>query len=940
MSKVAILRTSPRTVLADYHRLMNLAGYQDVVAKDADTALKVNISWHFFFPGSSTTPWQLEGVIRAMEQDGYDKRLIHACHNRTVVIDAYLGERENKQINVVQAHGLRNIHLYEEGVEWINVRDAVGDLADRFLVLNQVYPDGFMIPKRFIGENIIHLPTVKCVHPDTEIVLADGSLMRIGDMVERQLAQGGPAILDEDGDTRVAAQAQLLSLTDGISVDVRPTRYFWRTPLKGRKVWRVQLKTGREVQVSSEHPFLTPQGWRRAASLAVDDRVAIPRRIKIKGQSQPLPRLEKHYGNTSTVWLRLPDQTSPDFWRWMGYFMAEGWMQKMPTSCRIWWTNSAPILCEDFAALTRDLFGVTLTRRPDDPNTYYFNALQIEEFFEKLGLTAPLNAGTKQVPPLLFRCPDNEIAAFLQGYFDGDAGIGKRDGLHVVTKSEALARQVQYLLSRLGVVSFKKDRWSRSQPGGPRLWYHEIAVYSDELVELNKHIQLRSARKQRRINALVERRSASKRPSNWDTIPLETQTFRTVRQGLGFTQEATGRASSVSNIEQGYTQPTRPTAAYFLDLFQQADVDSQFAPELQAMHQLVGEDIAWDHIVEIEAVEADTEYLYDFTMQGAPNFIGNGVFLHNTHIFTTTTGAMKNAFGGLLNERRHWTHPVIHETLVDLLMIQQKIHSGVFAVMDGTFAGDGPGPRCMIPYVKNVLLASSDQVAIDAVAAKLMGIDPMSIKYIRLAHELGLGCGDPDQIEIVGDEEAGRQNWHFQGAFKQMTFASRMQHKIYWGPLKGPLEWSLKTVLAPWSYMASVVYHDTFWYPVFGEKKMAEALNSDWGRLFRNWEQLLPDPDGRGWSDVGQGQVELERSGMGVFWRSFGILWTALKEAPEVAAQRRRASIGHRHQHNGGDPQHAQPVRGEAGPLIGLALGLVAFLAVLVFLLKRLCRRN
>src|SRR5512143_623478 len=127
-SKVAILKTSPRTVLADYHRLMNLAAYQDVIAKDADTALKVNISWHFFYPGSSTTPWQLEGVIRAMEKDGYNPELIHACHNRTVVIDAHLGERENKQINVVQAHGLRNEHLYERQ-EWINVHDGVGDLT-------------------------------------------------------------------------------------------------------------------------------------------------------------------------------------------------------------------------------------------------------------------------------------------------------------------------------------------------------------------------------------------------------------------------------------------------------------------------------------------------------------------------------------------------------------------------------------------------------------------------------------------------------------------------------------------------------------------------------------------------------------------------------------------------------------------------------------------
>src|SRR3954468_12563273 len=96
------------------------------------------------------------------------------------------------------------------------------------------------------------------------------------------------------------------------------------------------------------------------------------------------------------------------------------------------------------------------------------------------------------------------------------------------------------------------------------------------------------------------------------------------------------------------------------------------------------------------------------------------------HIYTTTTGAMKNAFGGLLNTRRHYTHSWIHETLVDLLAIQQEIHAGLFAVMDGTTAGDGPGPRTMRPVIKDVMLASNDQVAIDAVAASMMGFDPMS----------------------------------------------------------------------------------------------------------------------------------------------------------------------------------------------------------------------
>ena len=413
-SKVAVVRTSPATVLEDYHRVMNLAGYQDVIARNADTALKVNISWHFFFPGCSTTPWQLEGVIRAMLRDGYSKELIHACHNRTVVIDAHLGERENKQIDVVQAHGLRNVHLYE-GDEWVNVRDAVGDLADKFLVLNQVYPKGFSIPKRFLGENIIHLPTVK------------------------------------------------------------------------------------------------------------------------------------------------------------------------------------------------------------------------------------------------------------------------------------------------------------------------------------------------------------------------------------------------------------------------------------------------------------------------------------THIFTTTTGAMKNAFGGLLNEHRHWTHPVIHETLVDLLMIQKKIHRGVFAVMDGTIAGDGPGPRCMVPHVKNVLLASSDQVAIDAIAAKLMGFDPLKdLRYVRLAQELGLGCGDPREIEIVGDLDAAGEDWKFDGPFKEMTFASRNQHRIYCGPLKKPLEWSLKTWLAPWAYVASVAYHDLFWYTRYGRKHILAALQSDWGRLFANWGKSQPDAEGRGYPDVGEVSADLVRSGMGHFREGLRLIGMAVAESPEV----------------------------------------------------------
>src|SRR3990172_7083978 len=132
-----------------------------------------------------------------------------------------------------------------------------------------------------------------------------------------------------------------------------------------------------------------------------------------------------------------------------------------------------------------------------------------------------------------------------------------------------------------------------------------------------------------------------------------------------------------------------------------------------------------------------------------------------THVFTTITGAMKNAFGGLLHRNRHWTHAVIHDTLVDLLTIQQEIHPGLFALMDGTFSGDGPGPRAMRWHEKDILLASADQVAIDAVSAKLQGFDPMKIRFIRRAHEAGLGIGDPRQIRIVGYDIDQEPAWGF-----------------------------------------------------------------------------------------------------------------------------------------------------------------------------------
>lgn len=201
-----------------------------------------------------------------------------------------------------------------------------------------------------------------------------------------------------------------------------------------------------------------------------------------------------------------------------------------------------------------------------------------------------------------------------------------------------------------------------------------------------------------------------------------------------------------------------------------------------------------------------------------------------THSYTVTTGAMKNAFGGLLNVNRHYTHTWIHDTLVDLLAIQKEIHSGVFATMDGTTAGSGPGPRTLVPHQKDIILASADQVAIDAVAAQLMGFDPLKIRYIAKATEQGLGQGDPRQIELVGMPELGNERWNFKVGVNLGTGTGML---LWRTPLKVFQKLLFHTPLVNIFIFASEYYHDHFWYPVKGKKVVEQwKQESPWGKLF------------------------------------------------------------------------------------------------------------
>jgi uncharacterized protein (DUF362 family) len=215
-------------------------------------------------------------------------------------------------------------------------------------------------------------------------------------------------------------------------------------------------------------------------------------------------------------------------------------------------------------------------------------------------------------------------------------------------------------------------------------------------------------------------------------------------------------------------------------------------------------------------------------------FVGKNV-LHlptvKTHGHSTTTGAVKNAFGGLLKECRHYAHKYIHEVLVDLLTMQRELHPSLFSVMDGTVCGDGAGPRTMIPRVKNLILASGDSLAIDAVAARIMGFEPMSIPFIRMAHERGLGVGDPAEIEVAGENISGL-NFGFKSRRSFVIWGDQMIRKGFLRSLEKIL---LHSPLVFWAPLASNVYHDLMWYPTIGRRRIRKFMKTEWGALWRSY---------------------------------------------------------------------------------------------------------
>ena len=114
------------------------------------------------------------------------------------------------------------------------------------------------------------------------------------------------------------------------------------------------------------------------------------------------------------------------------------------------------------------------------------------------------------------------------------------------------------------------------------------------------------------------------------------------------------------------------------------------------------------------------------------------------HRMTDVTLSIKNMMGVI--SPKGSMHRRLNKNIVDLASIVKPS----IAVVDGIVAGEGH-ETSVNPVEMNLVIAGTDPVAVDAVGAAVMGINPKNVKHLRLAERKGLGTCNLEQIEIVGE---------------------------------------------------------------------------------------------------------------------------------------------------------------------------------------------
>ncbi len=496
----------------------------------------------------------------------------------------------------------------------------------------------------------------KCLAYDSEIVLSDGSIATIGDICRDRTA----TLLTLGQDWRFSLTQPSVYVDDGI-----------------KPVFRVTTRLGRSIETTLSHPFLTIQGWQCLEYLKVGDRIAIPRQIAIFGTEVLRPCEVKLLAyligdgcltGTQPEFTNSNPQLQAEFTKAVQEF---GDLKVLLETCNGTRTPTFRVSCNfDAFAARRQEFGdrlrqilqqSSLTARTLAqklnvapslvsqwqsgvcvPSAQVFSNLceilqvrpqallpgghaairpenSLTLWLRSLGLWGK-DAWAKTIPSVIFTLQRSQLALFLNRLFatDGWATVltSGQAQLGYATVSEKLARQVQHLLLRFGIIAALKHRRVNYQGEFRFCWQLDItdaASICTFIAEIG--IFGKEAAVQRVESALEDRQFHSNR----DLIPLEVWSQITVAKGNESWRSLAVRAgiTGTTNIHVGKRAPTR-----------QRLLTLATALDHSELVNLATSEIYWDEIVAIEPM--GEKQVYDLTIPETHNFVANDICVHNT----------------------------------------------------------------------------------------------------------------------------------------------------------------------------------------------------------------------------------------------------------------------------------------------------------------------
>ncbi len=481
----------------------------------------------------------------------------------------------------------------------------------------------------------------KCTDGDSKVLLADGSIGKIRDIVDDVLREKGEQSMD-DG-VYAVSNHDLVSMNLCGRTEQSKATHFWKLDAP-EYLYEVETASGKLVKVTAEHPFFVPlNGYikpKPAKELKIGEFIATPHYIKVNGTHQKLPKARR--GKTNANRVKLPETLDADFARLLGYLAGDGYLRRT-SSYEINLTNSDDELLWDFSQILHG-FGLGTGKVYDKESTAKtVSAFSVElgEILVSLGMMK--DSFGKTVPQIIMKSPDDIAKEFIKAYFDCEASVGK-EGLTVVSASKDLLEGVQMLLLRFGIICQLHPTYSRATNAKTHKLtkYYRMFILGENAARYGDIISFVSSEKVRKLKKL-----GRKFNTNTDVVPDLRLVMKETRESLGISQFHCGvPRSTYQHFERGDRNPSYGTLRKVVDAFtksllaQSLFFDGRLEKaslNISVLETLCKSHIFWDKVKSIRKVKPEEKWVYDLQVNTCHNFIANGLMIHNSRFLQSVS---------------------------------------------------------------------------------------------------------------------------------------------------------------------------------------------------------------------------------------------------------------------------------------------------------------